>query len=80
MKPKGMSQEEVRQQSAERLADMRAAGIEFVEVLGCNNPGEDCEACCAMRGQKIEINLATPLPLPGCDKEFCKCIYLATQP
>jgi hypothetical protein len=76
---KGFTKTEVQQQSAGRLAQMREAGIKFVSVLGCNNPGEDCEACLAMKGQKIEIEFATPLPLPDCDREFCKCIYLATE-
>ena len=76
-KYKGMSREEVRQQSSERLTEMREAGIKFVSVLGCNNHGEDCESCLAMKDQRIEIEFATPLPLPDCDKEFCKCIYLA---
>lgn len=60
-----------------RLNEMRQSGIEFVSVLGSNNPGEDCAACLAIRGKKYEIEFAPPLPLADCDKEFCKCIYLA---
>ncbi len=62
-----------------QLAEMREAGIKFVSVLGCNNPGDDCEACLAMKDQKIEIEFAMPLPLPGCDKRLCKCIWLAKE-
>ena len=69
----------VQKVSTAKLAEMREAGIKFVSVLGCNNPGEDCEACLATRDQKIEIEFATPLPLPDCDREFCKCEYLATE-
>ena len=78
-KYKGMSREEVRQHSTRRLDEMRAAGIKFVSVMGCNKPGEDCEACMAIKDQKIENEFATPLPLPDCDKKFCKCIYIAVQ-
>jgi hypothetical protein len=84
-KSKGMTREEVRQQSAERLTDMREAGIKFVSVLGSPNPGENCEACMAIMstrekdGDKIEIEFAAPLPLPDCDREFCKCCYIAVE-
>lgn len=72
-----LTKSKVRKFSAMRLAELREAGIKFVSVLGCNNSGDDCEACLAMKGQKVEIELATPLPLPGCDKTHCKCIWLA---
>lgn len=75
----------VRKESRERLAQMREAGIKFVGVLGSPNPGETCEACEAImfkrekNGVKYEIEFATPLPLPGCDKHPCKCILIAVQ-
>ena len=69
----------VKKDSAFKLSEMREAGIKFVSVLGCNNSGDDCDACLAMKGEKIEIEFATPLPLPGCDKKFCKCLYIAVE-
>lgn len=76
---KPMTKEETARSSMERLESANQAGFKYVQVLGCGNPGEDCEACLAMQDQKIEIEFATPLPLPGCDKEFCKCVYLAAE-
>jgi len=64
---------------------MREAGIKFVGVLASPNPGEYCEACAAImftrekNGVKFEIEFATPLPLPGCDKHPCKCILIALE-
>ncbi len=63
--------------TAMQLAEMRDAGIKFLGILGSPNAGESCEACLAMKDDKIEIEFANPLPLPGCDKKICKCLYLA---
>ena len=63
--------------SAAKLAELRDSGIKFVEVLGCNCPDEECDAYRAVKGMKMDIEFAQPLPLPGCDKKFCACIYLA---
>jgi hypothetical protein len=71
------SRADVRQISAGLLADMRDGGVKLVQVVGSKNPDETCEACQAMQGLKIEIEYATPLPLPGCDKECCKCAIVA---
>lgn len=59
---------------------MRAAGVQWVKILGCNNPGEDCAAVLALKGRKIPIDVAPSLPLPLCDKRTCKCIIIATEP
>lgn len=74
-----MSREETAVRSQQGLEEIKQAGFQFVTVLGCGNPGEDCEACLAMRGQKMEIAFVGPLPLPDCDKEFCKCVYQAAE-
>jgi len=68
----------VQKVSAAKLAELREVGFKFVSVLGTNS-ADDCEACRAVAGQKIEIQYSQPLPLSGCDKEFCKCIYLAQE-
>ena len=73
------SRAKVRRYSQLQLAEMREVGIEFVGVLGCNNPGDDCEACLAMKGRVVEIASAAELPLPGCTMKYCKCILLAER-
>jgi hypothetical protein len=79
-----LSRAKVRKVSIAKLAELREAGIKFVGVLGSNSP-DDCEACQAIAftrekdGTKIDIEFATPLPLPGCSKRYCKCIYIALE-
>ena len=62
-----------------RLDEMRQAGIKFVEILGCNNPPDECDAYRSTKGQEFEIESVPLLPLPGCDKKFCKCIHIARR-
>ena len=76
---KGTTREEVREQSAASLQRMRESGIQFVELLGPGAGSRSCRASSSLRRQKIEIALAAPLPLADCDKEFCKCLYIARQ-
>ena len=64
--------------SEAKLNDLRQVGIGFVSLLGSNGP-DDCAACREIVGKKIGIESAPPLPLPGCDQKFCKCIYLAEK-
>lgn len=71
-----MTKSKVHKYSRMRLAELRDAGFKYVGVLSSGGP-EDCEACKAMKDEKIEIEFAQPLPLPGCDKKYCMCIYLA---
>lgn len=58
---------------------MRAAGVEFVEVLGCGIPEDECEACRAAASMTFEIDFAPELPLPGCDLKYCKCVLVAAK-
>jgi hypothetical protein len=73
----------VRKFSTMQLAEMCKMGIKHVGVLGSPNPGENCEACEAIMfikgkdGVKFEIEFASPLPLPGCNKKHCKCLFIA---
>jgi hypothetical protein len=69
----------LRNWSERRLAEMRERGIKFVQVLGCNNPGDDCEACLAMKDHSVEIEYAPTLPLPGCTMKKCKCVIIAVE-
>jgi hypothetical protein len=71
-----MSGRAVKKYSKFKLKEMKEAGIKFVGVLGSPNPGESCEACLAMKGQKIEIEVATWLPLPDCDKNIANASLL----
>jgi hypothetical protein len=79
MKRQPPSRAEVERSSRERLAEMKSAGIKFVTILGCNCPPEECDAYRAIQNEKFEIEFAPTLPLLGCDKEFCKCIHLASS-
>jgi hypothetical protein len=76
-KPKGMSRAEVRSNSKSSLHQMRSVGIDHVELLGSGTVGWDCAACLALKGKRLPISEVTPLPLPECDLEFCKCLYIA---
>jgi hypothetical protein len=79
-----LSKSKVNKVSVAKLAELREVGIKFVGVLGSNSP-DDCEACQAIAftpekdGTPIDIEFATPLPLPGCNKRYCKCIYIALK-
>ena len=84
-KYKGPTRDKVAKTESARLATMRDAGISHVGILASPNPGEFCEECAAIMftrdkdGTRFEIEFAPALPLPGCDKEFCKCLYIAVQ-
>ena len=67
----------VAEYTRDRLGEMRKAGVKWVKLLGCGNPAEDCAECLRRQAQTIPISEAQPLPLPGCDKRFCKCILIA---
>jgi len=66
----------VQKVSEAKLNEMRMVGIKFVGILGSNSP-DDCAACLALKNQKFEIESVPVLPLPECDKKFCKCIHIA---
>lgn len=72
----------VRKVSIAKLAEMRRVGVKFVELLLYNAscPEEECAPFQAICRKKIPIENAQPLPLPGCDKEHCKCIWIAREP
>jgi len=69
----------VRQLAREQMETFKAAGIKFVEYLGANNDEDDCEAIKAMKNVAVEIHFAPLLPLPGCDRKYCKCILGASE-
>jgi hypothetical protein len=70
-----MSKEEVVAYSADTFARLRRAGVKYVRVLGCGNPGQVCEACEALEGKVMGIDEFPGLPLPGCDQEYCRCVF-----
>jgi hypothetical protein len=74
-----LTSSKVKKYSSMRLAEMREAGILFVEIFGCNNPSDECDAYRSIQGQKFEIESVPLLPLPGCNKKICKCIHLARE-
>jgi len=76
---KPMTRRETRSWSRQRLSDMKRAGIALVELLGSPVAADNCQPCIDLKGCKMEIELAVPLPLPGCDKKHCKCIWLARK-
>jgi hypothetical protein len=62
-----------------RLAQMKSAGIKSVGILGCNCPADECDSYRRIKDEVFKIESVPPLPLPGCDNKYCKCIYIATQ-
>ena len=67
----------MKRSEAKRLREFRAAGINRVEVFGCNYAPDECDSYRAIKGQVFAIDEVPAIPLPGCDKRACKCIYLA---
>jgi hypothetical protein len=61
-----------------KLNALRSAGIKFVEILG-RNTTDDCRACLSLKGRLVPIEEAPVLPLPGCDKKHCHCLWLARK-
>jgi hypothetical protein len=57
---------------------MRALGIKTVKLLDPFS-GNGCRA--AKHGaREYPIDAAPSLPLPGCDQDYCRCIYIAKVP
>ncbi|MSU59617.1 MAG: hypothetical protein EXS35_15865 [Pedosphaera sp.] len=65
-------------QNRNRLAQMRATGIEFVQVLTTNLSGCCCAQALSLKEKLIPIDSACDLPLPGCT-DRCMCLYVATK-
>ncbi len=64
----------------QRLEQLRAAGAEWVRILGCGMPNAECEMSVLMKEALFRMDAAPPLPLPGCDREDCKCTWVPTEP
>ena len=60
-----------------KLNGFRLVGIKFVSLLGSGTLADDCKASLALQGKRKRLATAPSLPLPKCDKQFCKCIWLA---
>ena len=60
-----------------KLNEIRLVGVRFVSLLGSGTPTDDCKASQALQGKRKRIATAPSLPLQKCDKQFCKCIWLA---
>lgn len=69
---------DVQRQFESRLAEMRAASIQFVAILGSANLGRDCQACLEMENIGIPID-SICLPLPTCDRKRCTCVVIAVS-
>jgi hypothetical protein len=76
---KYLSEQEVRDHSRASIQRMKDSGIKMIAVLGCGNALLECEASRALRNQKLEIEFAPELPLPGCDKKHCRCLIIAVS-
>ena len=61
-----------------KLNELRLVGMKHVGVLGSNS-SDDCEASQSIAGQNFTLETVPPLPLPACDRKFCKCIYIAME-
>ena len=47
-----------------------------VEVL-VGNDGRDCAEVRKLKGKEFSLDTVPSLPLPNCDAEFCRCLYIA---
>jgi hypothetical protein len=74
-----VTREQAREASRQRIAEIRAAGIRFVMVVGSWSEADNCDACRSMRGRVIDTELAPELPLRGCRKKFCGCGIVAYE-
>lgn len=61
-----------------QLDQMRAAGVEAVEILSGHRE-DDCEAVWQLAGKQFTVDTVPKLPLTGCKSKNCMCIYIAKQ-
>ena len=55
------------------LAEYVRAGVHAVE----HHAAEDaCPTCAALHCERFEPRSAPPIPVPGCERETCRCDYL----
>ena len=64
----------------ERLMQLESTGVEWVRILGCGMPNADCEMTALFKETPFRMGAVPPLPLPGCDREDCKCTWVPTEP
>ena len=43
-------------------------------------PGADCDLCGTVKEMQFRMDAVPPLPLPGCDREDCKCTWVPAEP
>jgi hypothetical protein len=55
------------------LAEYVAAGVRTVERLAA---ADACPTCRALRGEMFGPESAPPIPVPGCERDVCRCDYL----
>jgi hypothetical protein len=55
------------------LAEYVAAGVRTVEHLAA---ADACPTCRALRGEMFGPESAPPIPVPGCERDACRCDYL----
>jgi hypothetical protein len=64
----------------QRLEQLRAAGVEWVRILGSGIPGVDCDLCGMMKETPFRMDAVPPLPLPSCERDDCKCTWVPAEP
>jgi len=74
-----LNRRSARKCSTFKLKEMKDVGITFVELFGNNCSLNECAASHSFDGKKIKIEEAPSLPLPGCDKKHCPCMWLARE-
>ncbi len=74
------SGEIAREAARQRLEQLKAAGVEWVQILGCSMPNADCEVSVLIKEAPFRMDAVPPLPLPGCDREDCKCTWVPAEP
>lgn len=58
------------------LRGCREAGVKQVEVVAAEDD-RTCEAVWEYDAKYFDIEAVPDLPVPGCDAEYCRCVYAA---
>jgi len=64
----------------QRLEQLKSAGVEWVRTLGSGMPGADCDYPVTLEDAVFQIDVVPALPLPGCEREDCKCTWVPAEP
>jgi hypothetical protein len=71
------SKEQLAQEMANRLLEMKESGVEWVEWITAGT-GDTCKHCAAMEGKVMRISAVKFTEHPKCEHEDgCRCVLIA---